>query len=115
MYFKVAKTINLLVAVLMLLEILGASVTVLPWSQGATIYSEELTSSALDSILFEKAEEESEETEEEKYLLRVVLIDFSQITLSLSAYHSPDLNLAVNTIRYDARPPVHLLNCVLLI
>lgn len=119
MYLKVGRTIILFVAVLMLLEIFVASATALSWTSCSVIYSEEyseeLPSSILDSMLFEKAEEENEETEEEKCLLRVVLIDFSKITLSLSAYHSPDFDLAVNTFRHDVRPPVHQLNCVFLL
>lgn len=119
MYLKVGRTINLFVAALMLLEILLTSATALSWTSCSIIYSEEyseeLPSSLLSSMLFEKAEEENEETEEEKCLLRVVLIDLSQIALSLSDYYSPDLNCAVNAIQYDVRPPVYQFNCVLLI
>lgn len=114
MYPKVARTINLIVVVLMSLEILGASATAMPWTSGPCIYSEEPPSSLFGSDLFEKAEEENERTEDES-LSRVILIDLSQIAFSLSAYHHRDFDLAVNTFQFDVRPPLHQLNCVFLL
>lgn len=118
MYFKVARTVNLLVVVLMSFEILGASIMILPLTSryDITLYSEELPSSLLDVILFEKAEEENEKTEEEKHCLsRAILVDLSLVKLSLSAYHSPHIHLEFSTSRYEVRPPIHQLNCVFLI
>ena len=115
MYTKVARTINLIVVVLMSLEILGASATAMPWTSGPCIYSEEPPSSFFGSDLFEKAEEENEKDEDEKSLSRAILMDLSQVAFSLSACYSRDLDLAVNTFQYDVRPPLHQLNCVFLL
>lgn len=118
MYFKVARTVNLLVIILMSLQILGASIASLPSTSDhrASIHSQKTPSSILGSFLFEKTEEETKKFEEENgHLSRVVLIDFSSIALSLSAYHSPNFDLSIHTFRYDVRPPVHQLNCVFII
>ena len=115
MYFKVARTINVVVILLMSLEIFGAPAAALRWNAEPTIFSEEVASSILGSDLFEKAEEENENTEGAKSLSRIVLADLSQIALSLSACHSPDFYLSVNTFRFDVKPPVHQLNCVFLL
>lgn len=118
MYFKVARTINLLVVVLMSLEILGASLAVLPSASHSSlsIHSQKALSSILGSFLLEKTEEENEGSEEEKdHFSRVVLIDFSSAARSLSAFHSPDFHVLAHAFQYDVRPPVHQLNCVFLI
>jgi hypothetical protein len=120
MYLRAARTITFLVVVLMSLEILGSSVTALPSSSDhdhtLTLHSKKSPTSILGSFLFEKAEEESEKTEEEKdRMTRVILIDFSRIAFSLSFYHTPQVQSSELTFQYDVRPPVHELNCVFLI
>jgi hypothetical protein len=118
MYFKIARTVNLLVVVLMSLEIICASAAASPSTScySVTIFSEDPSSSILETILFEKAEEENDNTEEDEiHLSCVVLLDFSRLTLSLSAFHSPDFHSAVSRLRYDVRLPLHQLNSVFLI
>jgi hypothetical protein len=102
---------------MMLLQIVGAAVTASTRvsCHAVVLHSKKQTSSILD-LLFEKTEEETGKTEEEKdRMARVVLIDFSQIALSLSSYHTPQVELSVLPCPSDVRPPVHELNCVLLI
>jgi hypothetical protein len=118
MYFKVAKTINFLVVVLMSLEILGASLAVLPSASDSrlAIHSHKAPSSILGSFLFEKTEEENEGSEKENgSISRALLLDFSSAARSLSAFHSPDFHVVAHAFQYDVRPPVHQLNCVFLI
>lgn len=118
MYLKVARTITFLVILLMSLDIVGASLTALPSTSdhALTIHAQKPPSSIFGYFLFEKAEEESEKTKEEKDgVARVVLIDFSQIAFSLSIYHNPQAELSVPTFQYNVRPPVHQLNCTFLI
>ena len=119
MYLKAARTITSLVILLMTLEIFGAAATALPSTadHAVTLHSQKSKSSSiLGSFLFEKAEEETENTEEEKNsIARVVLEDFSRIAVSLSFYHTPQVHFAAFTFQYDVRPPLHQLNCVFLI
>ena len=118
MYLKVARSITFLVILLMTLQILGASVTALPSTSDHTftLHPKKRPSSILGSFPFEKAEEETEEVEEEKDgMARVILIDFSQIVFSLSFFHTPQAELPVPTFQYNVRPPVHQLNCTFLI
>ena len=118
MYLKVARTIPLLVILLMSLEILGCCVTALPAAsdRAVTVHQHKTPSSLLGTLLFEKAEEETEKTEEEKDgIARMVLLDFSRVAFSLSFYHTPQVGFATVAFRYDVRPPVHEINCVFLI
>jgi hypothetical protein len=118
MYFKVVRTVNLVVVTLMSLEILGASLTVLPSTSDTrfVIRSQKAPSSILASFLFEKTEEEKEGSEtENEHISRAVLIDFSSAARSLSDFHSPDFHLIAHAFHYDVRLPVHQLNCVFLI
>jgi hypothetical protein len=118
MYCKVARSINVFVVLLMSLEILGASITALPSTAeyALSICSEDTASGGLGFLMFEKAEEENEKTEEENaHLHRPLLIDFSRIALSLSAFHSPAQIESTSFFRYTVRPPVHQLNCVFLV
>ena len=66
MYCKVARSINGFVVLLMSLEILGASITALPSTAeyALSICSEDTASGGLGFLMFEKAEEENEKTEE---------------------------------------------------
>lgn len=117
MYLKVARSITFLVILLMTLQILGASATALPPTsdQTVTIHSKKVPSSVLGSFLFEKAEEETEKQEENGRMARLILIDFSQVSFSLSFYHTPKVRFPVPTFQYDVRPPVHQLYCTYLI
>jgi hypothetical protein len=118
MYLKVARTITFLVVLFMSLDFIGASVTTL--SSGSdhdlTLHSQKSPSSVITPLLFEKAEEESEKTEGERFSTAgVVLIDFSRIAFSLSFYHTPQVHVSVPAFQYDVRPPVHQLMRVFLI
>jgi hypothetical protein len=118
MDLKVAKAINMVVVVLMSLEILGTLFAVLPPTSDArlAIHSKKAQSSILASFLFEKTEEENENTEEENdCVFRVILVDFSSVARSLSAFHSSDFDLSAHTFQFEIRPPVHQLNCVFLL
>lgn len=118
MYLKVARSITFFVILFMSLQILGAPVAASPSNSAhaVTLHSKKLPSSILGSFLCEKAEEESEKSEEEKDgMARAILIDFARIAFSLSFYHNPQIQLPTLTFQYDVRPPVHELNCVFLI
>lgn len=118
MYLKVARTVTSLIILLMSLELFGAAAVALPSTSDhtLTLHSQKSKSSIFSSFLFEKAEEETEETEEEKDgMMRAVLVDFSRIAGSLSFYHTPQVHFAAFTFQYDVRPPLHQLNCVFLI
>lgn len=118
MFLRLAKSLNMLMALLMLLQVVGATANALPRTadHAITLHSRKAPSSILASFLFEKTEEGNEKSEEEKdRMARIVLIDFSQITFSLSFQHSPLARLEVPTAQYDVRPPLHQVNCVFLI
>jgi hypothetical protein len=118
MYFKVARTINFVIVIVMSFEILAASLAVLPSGSDTrlAIRSQKSPSSILGSFLFEKTEEEKEGTEKENdHISRAVLLDFSSAARSLSAFHSPAFYSIAHASQYDVRPPVHQLNCVFLI
>lgn len=118
MYLRIARTIISLVILLMSVEILGAAAVSFPLDSDHTftLHSPKSKSSIPGSFLFEKAEEETEKTEEEKNgIVRVVLEDFSGMAVSLSFYHTPLVHIAALTFQYDVRPPLHELNCVFLI
>jgi hypothetical protein len=119
MYLKVARTITFLLILFMSMDIIGASVTALPSTADdhtTIVHSQKSPSSVLTSFLCEKAEEESEKTEDERYSMAgVVLLDFSRLAFSLSFYHTPQVRLAVPAFQYDVRPPVHQLVRVFLI
>lgn len=118
MYLKVARSITLLVILLMTLQILGTSVSALPSASDHTIrlHSKKRPSSVLGSFLFGKAEEETEKPDQEKDgMTRAVLIDFSRMAFSLLVCHKPQVHFPVRIFQYDVRPPVHALNCVFLI
>lgn len=117
MYFKIGRTINLVVVILMSLEILGASLATLPSTSMSrlSIHSQKAPS-ILGSFLFEKTEEEKESSEKENdHISRPILLDFSSAARSLSAFHSSDFHLIAHVFQYHVRPPVHQLNCVFLI
>ncbi|HYG04191.1 MAG TPA: hypothetical protein VD927_17210 [Chryseosolibacter sp.] len=116
--FLKARSVNFLVVLLMFLQIVGASANAQPTSgdRQLTLHAQKPPSSIIASFLFEKTEEGSEKTEEEKdRMARVVLIDFSRITFSLSLFHSPHVQLAIPTFQYNVRPPLHQVKCVFLI
>jgi hypothetical protein len=118
MYIKVARAITLLVVLFMSLDIIGASVTALPSASNHkfTLDSQKSPSSVITSLLFEKAEEETEKSENERFSTAgVVLIDLSRIAFSLSFYHTPQAHLSVPAFQYDVRPPLHQLMRVFLI
>ena len=115
MYLKVTRTLTFIVVLMMSLQIVAAAA-----NTSSTISNENVTlhikKPAILNLLFEKVEEESEKTDEEKdRMTRVVLIDFSQVVFSLSFSHTPQIQLSVLPCLSDVRPPVHELNCVLLI
>jgi hypothetical protein len=117
MYRTLAKTIVLLVILLMPLEIVRAAATDVPSTSDRTVTLHAETESwTLGSFLFEKTEEETERSEEETDgMMRVILEDFSRIAVSLSFYHTPQVPFTALTFQYDARTPLHQLNCVFLI
>lgn len=111
----VTRTINVVVVVLMTLEIFGMCVITPRWTANPTIYREESPSSFLGSIVFEKAEEETEETEEGKSFSRLVLLDFSQIARSLSIFYINDYHSIPHLSDSDVKHRLHQRNCVFLI
>jgi hypothetical protein len=117
MYRTVAKTIVFFVILLMPLEIVRAAATEVPSTSDRTLTLHAQTDAwSLDSFLFEKTEEETERTEEETDgMMRVILEDFSRIAVSLSFYHTPQVPFTALTSQFDARTPLHQLNCVFLI
>jgi hypothetical protein len=123
MYLKVARTITFFVILFISLDIVGASVAAIPSTSdhaltlhSQTLHSQKLPSAILTALLFEKAEEETARSEDEKYnMAGVVLLDFSRLAFSLSFYHTPPVQLQSPTFQYDVRPPLHELNGVFLI
>lgn len=118
MPLKAAKIVSTIVLLLILLETVGAAVTALPAisERSATIHTKKSTPSVLASFLFEKAEEETDKTEEEKGgSHRSILVDFTRVALILSFYHTQHTHFKPLTHQYNVRPPVHALNCVFLI
>jgi hypothetical protein len=118
MYLKVSRTIISLVILLLFLEILGVAATALPSASDdtLTLHSHKPLSSILGYFLFEKVEEETENTgDEENSMAGVFLLDFSRIAFSLSFYHTPQVQFTVLAFQYDVRPPLHEFNCVFLI
>ncbi|HEY0656260.1 MAG TPA: hypothetical protein VGD65_24165 [Chryseosolibacter sp.] len=115
---RVARLINLVVVMLMSAEIIGASITATRATCGyaVNIVAEESGASLVGSVLFEKAEEENEKTEEENgHVTRALLIDFARIALSLSAHHSPQCDHRETTFGDRSKSAVHKFNCVFLI
>ncbi|HYC85013.1 MAG TPA: hypothetical protein VEB86_07315 [Chryseosolibacter sp.] len=113
-----ARFVSTIVLLLILLETVGAAVTVLPATseRSATIHTKKPTPSVLGSLLFEKAEEETDKSEEEKDSShRVLLVDFSRVALTLSFYHTSHTAFRPLACQYNLRPPLHALNCVFLI
>jgi hypothetical protein len=103
---------------LMTLEILGAAATALPPTSDYTfnLHFQKSKSSVVGSFLFEKAEEETEKTEEEKDgMMRAVLLDLSRIADSLSFSPPPQVQIGAFSFLYDVKPPLHQLHCVFLI
>ena len=118
MPLKAARIINSLVVMLMLLEIFGAAVTAISFisHDSLSYHAAKPRASVIAAFLFEKAEEENEKTEEEReHSDRVVLVDFTWVASSLSSRHTSNDRISPVTTRYDLRPPVYTLNCVLLI
>jgi hypothetical protein len=118
MRLKVAKAINLIVIILMSIEIVGASFAVLPSSSDNSpiINFENPSSSIIDSFFFEKTEETNENNEEENdHMARVILVDFSCVARSLSAFHSSDFDLSVHAVQDHVGSPVYQVNCVFLL
>jgi hypothetical protein len=102
----------------MSLEILGAAATALPPTPDYTFtqHLQKSKSSTCNSFLFEKTEEETEKTGEDKGgMMRAVLLDFSRITGLFSFSPAPQVRFEPFTFQYDVRPPLHQLNCVFLI
>jgi len=114
MYFKIARSIKLIVILLMSVDILGASMAILPSTSDnrLTIHSEKKHSTICGSFLFEQSDEENETDDKNDHIARVVLIDFSWIARSFNSYHFPDLNSSVRVFLNYVRPPLHQLNCV---
>jgi len=117
MYLRVARTITFFVCLLMSLEILGIAATAFPPTCDHTFTQHlQKSKSTFNSFLFEKAEEETEKTGEEKGgMMRAVLLDFSRIARSRSFYPAPQVHFEAFTFQYDVRPPLHQLNRVFLI
>jgi hypothetical protein len=118
MSLKAAKYVSSIVLLLMILEIIGAAGTALPIDTDRTLsfHTKKLTASVFDAFLFEKAEEETEKSEEEKNGTgRALLADFSWIAHTLSVQFIPKVNLTPFAFHYHVRPPVYTFNCVFII
>ncbi len=118
MHLRIARTIYVIVLMLMCLEIIGASATagMSASCQGISIAAAEERTSIPGAFLFEKAEEENDKTEEENcHIARTLLIDFSHVAHSLSACYLGVLHLPANTTLFNVRPPAYRLNRVLLL
>jgi hypothetical protein len=113
-----AKLVSSIVLVLVILEIAGAAVTASPPDSDSvlTIHTKKSSASVFYSFVFEKAEEETEETEQEKDgAHRALLVDFSRVAHTLSVAFLPKVNLTPFAFQYNVRPPVYTLNCVFII
>jgi hypothetical protein len=117
MRFTIAKSISIVIVLLISLRIFGATATALlpAFDHTGSIHTHETGVSTLfDTFLLEKLENENERAENEN-VGKIVLIDFSRLSFSLSSYHSPQSELWLNALQYDVRPPLHQLNCTFLI
>jgi hypothetical protein len=118
MPLKAAKFVSSIVVFLMVLEIVGAAVTALPADSNHILsyHTKKSSASVFDAFLFEKAEEETEKSEDEKSGSdRALLVDFSCIAHTLSIQFIPKVNLTPFAFHYNVRPPVYTLNCVFII
>jgi len=118
MFFRTATTIKLILVLMMSLDILGASLAVLPSTSDSrlNIHAQRPASSIFGSFLFEQADVENENAGgENDHHSRVVAIDFSRVVDSLNASCRSELNLSVRAFRNYGRPPLHQLYCVFLI
>jgi hypothetical protein len=118
MPLKAAKLVSSIILSLVILEIVGAAVTAFQPETPSVlnIHSKKSSASVFDAFLFEKAEEETEETEnEEDDAHRVLLVDFSRVAQTLAVAFLPKVNLTPFAFQYDIGPPVYTLNCVLII
>lgn len=121
MLLKTTKYINLLVAVLIAIDLVGAAFTALPVHHVANLsYHSKGASAAagLAYILFEKkAEEETEKVEggERAKCMGAELVDFSQIAILLSEIHTPRAHLTPYQHNFSIRPSLFTLHCVFLI
>jgi hypothetical protein len=120
MQLRTGKILSFLVVFLIIFETVGAAATVLSVDSNSqsSLHSKKPVSSVMGSLLFEKAEEETEKAEEEKDgTARTVLVDFSHIAFSLSYLHSHHHNHPARPalMYYNVRPAMHAFNCVFLI
>lgn len=96
MLLKVAKYLNILVVLLMTMDMVRAALTATSIQNvGERSYQSKHTgSSGISYILFEKeAEEESENSEEEREkFLGAELVDFSQVAILLAKIHASQVH-----------------------
>jgi hypothetical protein len=99
----------------MSLEVFGTAEAALPLGSAdhPTMHSQESPSFLLAAFPFEKAEEETEMSDEEKgRMARVLLLDFSQVVFSISLHHTLQIQFTAHTFLYHVRPPLDELGCV---
>jgi hypothetical protein len=113
---KIARSIIWLVVGIMTFICISAALTSShnAVNQHDEFAEKEAKSSFLSSIVFEKAEEESEKTEEERdNVFTVELADLSQITMVLSYIHTPKVEFVPAEHLYDGFPSLLTLLCTL--
>jgi hypothetical protein len=114
------KTIRLVITLIVLTMTVECMSAALSQTESRVSYQKTIqalsTSSFLHYIFFEKAEEESKNSEEKTdRLVSFPLIDFSRIAISLSHVHSPQVDLTPYQHRFGSYPSRLTLHCILLI
>jgi hypothetical protein len=115
---QISRAIVCLVILIMTCECVSAAVFSSTGSDiGRLAYHAKNTKSSVStSVLFEKAEVESERGEEERdKVFTIELADLSQIAMVLSHFHSPRVHFIPNEHRQNSHPPLFELFCILII
>lgn len=119
MPLKTAKYLNILVALLMALDLVGTGITAIPAHNEGKIgyHIKHAASTGLAFLLFEKeVEEETEKDEgEREKFVGAELVDFSKVAVLLCYNYTHIINFISSEQRFSVKPPLFTLHCNLII